>query len=85
MILFGNKCDIIDERKVPKEDGEEYAKNNKIKFFEVSAKEGTNVKNAFETFVNDILLSFPDDNCKKRKSKILSIPIDIPKKKNTCC
>ena len=85
MILFGNKCDIIEERKVPKEDGEEYAKNNNIKFFEVSAKEGTNVTNAFETFVNDILLSFPDDNCKKRKSKVLSIPIECPKKKNTCC
>ena len=86
MILFGNKCDIIDERKVPKEDGEEYAKNNNIKFFEVSAKEGTNVTNAFETFVNDILASYsPNDNFKKRKSKMLSTPIELPKKKSFCC
>lgn len=86
LILFGNKCDITDDREVSKEDGEEYAKKNKIKFFEVSAKEGTNVVNAFETFVNDILASYsPNDNFKKRKSKMLSTPIELPKKKSFCC
>jgi small GTP-binding protein len=86
MILFGNKCDLIDDRQIKKEEGEEYAKTKKIKFFEVSAKDGTNVNEAFEYFVNDILNSFSQtENYKKRKSKMLSVPIELPKKKSSCC
>ena len=86
MILFGNKCDIIDDRQVQKEEGENYAINKNIKFFEVSAKDGTNINDAFEYLVKDILNSFsPIENLKKRKSKMLSAPIDLPKKKSSCC
>ena len=86
MILFGNKCDIIEDRKIKKEEGEEYAKNNNINFFEVSAKEGTNVDKAFESFVKDILdSSSPNENYKKRQSKRLSAPIQVHKKKDSCC
>ena len=86
MILFGNKCDIIEDRKVKKEEGEQYAKNNNINFFEVSAKEGTNVNKAFESFVKDILdNSSPNENYKKRQSKRLSVPIQTIKKKDSCC
>ena len=86
MILFGNKCDLIDDRQIKKEEGEEYAKTKKTKFFEVSAKDGTNVNEAFEYFVNDILNSFSQtENYKKRKSKMLSVPIELPKKKSSCC
>ena len=86
MILFGNKCDIIEDRKIKKEEGEEYAKNNNINFFEVSAKEGTNVNEAFESFVQDILdSSSPNENYKKRQSKRLSVPIQSQKKKDSCC
>ena len=86
MILFGNKCDIIEDRKIKKEEGEEYAKNNNINFFEVSAKEGTNVDKAFESFVKDILdSSSPNENYKKRQSKRLSAPIKVHKKKDSCC
>ena len=86
MILFGNKCDIIEDRKIKKEEGEEYAKNNNINFFEVSAKEGTNVDKAFESFVKDILdSSSPNENYRKRQSKQLSVPIQIHKKKDSCC
>ena len=85
MILFGNKSDIIEERKISKEEGEQYAKNNNIHFFEVSAKEGTNVNQAFEYFIKDILNCFsPAEKSKKRKSKILSVPIELPKK-SSCC
>lgn len=86
MVLFGNKSDISDERAITKEEGEEYAKNNNIKYFEVSAKEGTNVKEGFEWFVKDILRSYSTgDNYKKRKSKMLSVSIMAPKKKSSCC
>ena len=48
LILIGNKIDLENERKVPKEAGEEYAKNNNInKFVESSAKEGINTQSTF--------------------------------------
>jgi small GTP-binding protein len=86
MILFGNKSDIEDSRQVSKEEGKEYAIKYNLNFFEVSAKEGTNVKEGFECFVKEILNSFsPNENYKKRKSKLLSVPIELPKKKSSCC
>ena len=86
MILFGNKSDLEDIRQVSKEEGEEYARKNNLSFFEVSAKEGTNVQEGFEFFVKEILNSFsPNENYKKRQSKMLSVPIQLPKKKSSCC
>ena len=86
MILFGNKCDIEEGRQISEEEAKEYAKRNNIKYFEVSAKDGTNVTEAFEYFIKDILNSFsPNENFKKRRSKMLSVPIKLPKKKSSCC
>ncbi len=85
MILVGNKCDLTDERQIKKEDGKDYAKNKKIKFYEVSAKDGTNVNEVFECLVKDILNCFsPNDNFKKRGSKMLSVPV-LKQKKSSCC
>ena len=76
MILVGNKCDKEKERKIQKEDGKAYAKKKQIKFYEVSAKDGTNVNEVFEILVKDILKSYsPSENMKKRGSKMLSVPI----------
>ncbi len=87
MILVGNKCDIIQERQVKKEEGKEYAKKKNMKFYEVSAKDGTNVNKAFDTLLKDILNSYsPSELMKKRGSKMLSVPILVqPQKKSSCC
>ena len=86
LVLFGNKSDLKEGRQIKKEEGEEYAKRNNIKFFEVSAKDGTNVSEGFEYIFKDILNSFsPNENFKKRRSKMLSVPIKLPKKKSSCC
>ena len=86
LILVGNKCDIEDKRQVKKEDGKEYAKKQKIKFYEVSAKEGTNINTAFDTLVKDILSTYsPSELMKKRGSKMLSIPVLQQQKKSSCC
>ena len=86
MILVGNKCDLINERKIKKEEGENYAKNKKIRFFEVSAKDGTNVEEVFTRLVKDILKSYsPIENWKKRGSKMLSVPVLQQKQKSSCC
>ena len=86
MILVGNKCDLEDERQVKKEEGKDYAKKEKIKFYEVSAKEGTNINTAFDTLVKNILSTYsPSKKKKKRGSKMLSIPVLQQQKKSSCC
>ena len=85
IILGGNKCDIIDERQIKTDDGKTYAKNKNIKFYEVSAKQGTNVNEVFECLVKDILNNFsPNENSKKRGTKKLCVPIQ-KQKKSSCC
>jgi len=48
IILLGNKCDLVTQRKVPKEDGSALAaKMGSMPFFETSAKDRTNVEESF--------------------------------------
>ena len=47
MILLGNKEDLGDYRTVQKSKAEEKAAQYNIKYFEVSAKYNTNIKEAF--------------------------------------
>ena len=48
IVLFGNKCDLIEERKVTNEEAKEFADNNEIIYFETSAKDNINIKEGFE-------------------------------------
>lgn len=48
MMLLGNKCDIP-ERQVSYEEASAYAKQIGMLYFETSAKEGTNIEEAFIT------------------------------------
>ena len=50
-MLVGNKCDLEDYRKMPTEAAKEYAKENSVMFIETSAKDGTNVEEAFLNLV----------------------------------
>ena len=42
-VLVGNKIDLNEQRKVSKEEGEEFAQNNNMFFLEVSAKDSTGI------------------------------------------
>ncbi len=85
MILVGNKCDKEEGRQVKKDEGKNFAKKNNIKFYEVSAKDGTNVDKAFDSLVKDILATYsPIEVSKKRGSKMLSVPMP-QEKKSSCC
>jgi GTPase SAR1 family protein len=55
IILIGNKCDLVDKRKVERSEGEEFAKSKGIKFMEVSALEKINVKDAFLAVASELL------------------------------
>ena len=51
IIIVGNKIDLKNDREVNKEEAEKFCKENKYEYFEVSAKEGTNVDNMLYTSV----------------------------------
>ncbi|MHA1786035.1 MAG: Rab family GTPase [Candidatus Helarchaeota archaeon] len=55
-ILVGNKIDLVKE--VQTEDGEQFAKENGMKFLETSALENTNVNEAFKTLAMDIVAQY---------------------------
>ena len=54
IILVGNKCDLEEQRKVPKEKGEEKAKQFNIPFFETSALSKIKIDDIFTEMVNNI-------------------------------
>ena len=54
MILCGNK-DNLKKREVSKEEGEEFAKNEGINFFEVCSQFSKNIKNMFYHWIVDLL------------------------------
>ena len=54
-ILVGNKCDMENERKVTVEQGRDFATQYGMKFFETSAKDSTNVAEAFIAMTKEVI------------------------------
>lgn len=54
-VLVGNKSDLNSLREVSYEEGETLARNNKIPFFETSAKLGHNIQQVFDCMVDRIV------------------------------
>ena len=50
--LVGNKIDMEDKREITREEGQKYAKDNNIIFFEVSAKTGDGINLLFDKVIN---------------------------------
>jgi len=53
-LLVGNKSDLVEKRQVDTETAKAYAGEINIPFLETSAKENTNVEDAFKTMAADI-------------------------------
>jgi len=51
IVIVGNKIDLKDNREVTNEEAEKFCKEKKIDYFEVSAKEGTNINNLLYTSI----------------------------------
>jgi len=54
-MILGNKCDMDENRQVPKEKGEVIAREHGIKFMETSAKNNINIDRAFHELADAIL------------------------------
>ena len=68
-LLIGNKCDLEEKREVSYEEGMELAKSFDIPFLEVSAKNSTNIEEAFTKLAGDIHEMFLQN--KKIKNKLV--------------
>lgn len=51
IVLVGNKCDLDDEREIPRDEGAAYARRIGAQFLETSACTGVNVPAIFETVI----------------------------------
>ena len=55
MVLLGNKSDLTESKVISKEMGEEMAKQNRMQFYETSAKTGLGINEAFESIAREII------------------------------
>ena len=53
--LVGNKIDLEDQRNVSKEEGQKFADDYGLLFFETSAQDGTNIEELFTNPTNEIV------------------------------
>ena len=92
VILVGNKCDLENERKVPKEKGEEKAKSFNCPFFETSALSKVNIDDIFNEMVNNIydrtggVKNEDDDDIEiiNENEKAVNLNPEPPKKQGCC-
>lgn len=83
-ILVGNKSDL--DRKVTTEEAVQYAKQYGMKYFETSAKEDTNINEAFE-YIATLAYRRLKSNSNNSANQVIDKPIVINKQreKKGCC
>ena len=66
VVVAGNKCDLEENRKVKRDDVENFCNKNKINFLETSALKTINVREAFLCVARGLLeIQFPEKYSKK--------------------
>lgn len=83
-VLAGNKCDLEDERKVPREAGELYADAKGALFFECSAKTSSNVHLIFEK-ICELLLEKRSEEYGATDDRITDLDHSIRKHRDNNC
>lgn len=93
VMLVGNKCDMDEMRSVTQNDGINFANSEKLLFIETSAKDATNVHEAFTKLIENIVESYSKSGFGADKKStqprpgvaIQSDPEDKEKNKQGCC
>lgn len=85
MMLIGNKSDLKNEKIIQYEEGNELAKKYNIKFYEISAKDGTNLNKSIIDFAEEIFRN--NNSAERTKSFVIDRKNKKPEKKeeNGCC
>ena len=93
--LIGNKSDLVDKRQVSYEEGEKFAQENNLSFYETSALNGNNIEEIFVESATDLVTKIENgdfkDNFENIGIKIYQFPnqeienIVTDNKKNHCC
>eukprot|EP01101_Sappina_pedata_P004453 TRINITY_DN189_c0_g1_i1.p1 TRINITY_DN189_c0_g1~~TRINITY_DN189_c0_g1_i1.p1 ORF type:complete len:186 (+),score=89.24 TRINITY_DN189_c0_g1_i1:157-714(+) len=68
MVIVGNKKDLASSRQVQEAEASTFCKQNKIPFFEASAKTRENVEDSFYQLVREIRKATPVKEAPKKKS-----------------
>ena len=85
-IIFGNKNDLNEQRKVEINEGKELAQKYKYNFIETSAKEGNNLEEGFKKIILNILSDIKSVRTTRRDSLYLkSQSKNTENTKNKCC
>ncbi|KAF2323535.1 hypothetical protein GH714_035952 [Hevea brasiliensis] len=86
-LLVGNKCDITSKRVVSKETAKAFAEEIGIPFLETSAKNATNVEDAFMTMAADIKKRMSSQPAATPAARPTTVPIrgKPVNQSNTCC
>jgi len=81
IVLVATKCDLVSERVISKELGEDMAKKYDIHFYETSSKDNINIENAFFDLAEQII--------EKNKGKKVFGGVELKNKKHNkkkkCC
>jgi len=86
-VLIGNKCDLVDKRIIDTARGKSLADEFKIPFYETSAKNSTNVDEAFISLARDVKKRLLDNAKPTVQEPGLSLkphPSPAPTKKGCC-
>ena len=52
IVIFGNKCDLVEEIDVDNDEAMNFAKDNDMEYFETSAKKNINIENGFKNIID---------------------------------
>jgi len=87
--LVGNKIDLEDQREIQRNEAENFAYNNNIKYIETSAINKLNVSEAFIMLLNEIYdkrsKKFEEEIKEEEKKNINLVTNSFTKKGNECC
>ncbi|OHT14370.1 Ras-related protein Rab-14 [Tritrichomonas foetus] len=86
LALIGNKSDLDSKRQISREEAEEFAKQNSMLYFEVSAKTGENVEPAFDGIVSAIEKNLDNGAYElTAAADAVDFQNDDEKKQSSCC